>query len=126
MTEPSANPFERYGIDPASTPEVITERFRELVADASEAEREALRSAWDALTRNPEERVRAAFFAHPETRPALGSPPPRKRTPFAAPEPMSLARLLVFPSASELVSEGGRAPVELPLDATDPALAEEP
>jgi hypothetical protein len=39
---------------------------------------------------------------------------------------MSLARLLVFPSASELVSEGGRAPVELPLDATDPALAEEP
>ncbi|MFO0638661.1 MAG: hypothetical protein U0183_05560 [Polyangiaceae bacterium] len=126
MTEPSANPFERYGIDPASTPEAITERFRELVADASEAEREALRSAWDALTLHPEERVRAAFFAHPETRPALGSPPPRKRTPFVAPEPVALARLLLLPSVSELVSEGGRAPVELPLDTTDPALAEEP
>lgn len=125
MSDASSNPFERYGIDPASTPEAITERFRELVGDASEAEREALRAAWDALTLNPEERVRAAFFAHPESRPALGAPPPRKRTPFAAPEPVVLARLLVLPPLSELVSEGGRAPVELPLDATDPALAEE-
>lgn len=125
MSDASSNPFERYGIDPASSPEAITERFRELVGDAAEAEREALRAAWDALTLNPEERVRAAFFADPETRPELGSPPPRKRTPFAGPEPMALARLLVLPSVSELVSEGGRAPVELPLDATDPALAEE-
>jgi hypothetical protein len=45
--------------------------------------------------------------------------------PFAAPAPLALARLLVLPSLRELVNEGGRSPVELPLDATDPALAED-
>jgi len=118
------NPFDRYDIDPSSPPAVITERFRELVADADEAEREALRAAWDALTLHPEDRVRAAFFSHPETRPPLGAAPRRRR---AAPEEaprLSLSGLLVLPGLSQELPSGSPEVSEFKLDFTDPALTE--
>lgn len=120
------NPFDRYEIDPRASPEVITERFRELVADAPEHERDALRAAWDALTMHPESRVRAAFFAHPETRPPLGSPPKRKR-PAPAPEvEPSLFGLLVLPELCALLPPPSRAPgsAEAELVSSDPVLRE--
>src|SRR6185503_7506044 len=54
----------------------ITQRLKELAEDAtSDAERERIRAAWEELTLHPARRLRAALFAHPETRPPLGSPP---------------------------------------------------
>ncbi|WP_394842757.1 hypothetical protein LZC95_37515 [Pendulispora brunnea] len=62
------NPFEAYDIDPREGTRAITERFRELLEDAtSDEERERLRAAWEALTLHPAQRVRAAFGAHPVT-----------------------------------------------------------
>ncbi len=109
------SPFDRYDIDPHAGPQAITERFRELVAEAPEADRDALRAAWDRLTLHPEERVRAAFLAHPETRPPPGDAPRRRRpAPGAsADEPRaSWLGLLVLPSLSALLprAPGGAAP----------------
>lgn len=122
------NPFDRYDLDPSSPPQAITERFRELVADAKESERDALRAAWDALTLHPEGRVRAAFFAHPETRPKLGEPPRRKRASPAEEPRLSLVGLLVLPELSALLpapaSNESDALVDYPLDLSDPALTE--
>ena len=54
MSAPTDNPFDRYDIDPREGPEGITERMRELVEDApNEAARDAMRQAWEALTRDP-------------------------------------------------------------------------
>lgn len=107
------SPFDRYDIDPHAGPQAITERFRELVSEAPEAERDALRAAWDRLTLHPEERVRAVFLAHPETRPPLGDPPRRRRAPpgaIAADEPRaSWLGLLVLPSLSALLPGEARA-----------------
>lgn len=118
------NPFDRYDIDPASPPSAITERFRELVEDADENERDAIRAAWDALTLHPEDRVRAAFASHPETRPPLGAPPRRRRAAREEPPRVELGGLLVLPSLVALLPSGGAAPAQLPLDPTDPALTE--
>lgn len=69
------NPFEAYGIDPRDGTRAITERFRELLEDArSDEERERLRTAWEALTLHPAQRVRAAFGAHPLTSPVTAAP----------------------------------------------------
>jgi hypothetical protein len=76
------NPFERYDLDPHAGIVAITQRLKELAEDAKdEAERERLRAAWEELTLHPARRLRAALFAHPETRRPLGSPPalPRMR-----------------------------------------------
>lgn len=104
------SPFDRYDIDPHAGPQAITERFRELVSEAPEAERDALRAAWDRLTLHPEERLRAVFLAHPETRPPLGDPPRRRRASpgatdaAAADEPRaSWLGLLVLPSLTALL-----------------------
>lgn len=120
------NPFDRYDLDPRASPEAITERFRELVEGAPEHERDALRAAWDALTLHPEGRVRAAFFAHPETRPPLGAPPKRKR---GAPPPEvgpSLLGLLVLPELSALLPASSRihGSAESELVSSDPVLRE--
>ena len=132
------NPFDRYDLDPSSPPQAITERFRELVADARESERDALRAAWDALTLHPEDRVRAAFLAHPETRPALGDAPRRRRA-SKADDPSgkcSIAGLLVLPELVPLLdphAQSGSFPdangardalPDFPLDLSDPALTE--
>lgn len=74
------NPFERYGLDPREGVEAITRRLKELAEDAkSDAERAEIRAAWEELTLHPARRLRAALFAHPETRAPLGAPPPRMR-----------------------------------------------
>ncbi|AKV04654.1 hypothetical protein AKJ09_11317 [Labilithrix luteola] len=74
------NPFERYGLDPREGVEAITRRLKELAEDAkTEAERAEIRAAWEELTLHPARRLRAALFAHPETRVPLGAPPPRTR-----------------------------------------------
>lgn len=71
------NPFERFGLDPREGIASITARLRELAEDAtSESERAEIRAVWEELTLHPARRLRAAMRAHPETRPALGSPPP--------------------------------------------------
>jgi hypothetical protein len=75
-----ANPFERYDLDPRDGITAITHRLKELAEDAnSDAEREEIRKAWEELTLHPTRRLRAALFAHPESRPALGAPPAPRR-----------------------------------------------
>lgn len=72
---PIMNPFERFDLDPEEGPLGITEQLRERAETAkTDDEREALRAAWEQLTRHPRERVRLALLAHPESRPPL---PPR-------------------------------------------------
>ena len=78
------NPFERYDLDPREGIGAITQRLKELAEDAQDdAERERIRAAWEELTLHPARRLRAALFAHPETRGPLGMPPsfPRRRAP---------------------------------------------
>lgn len=93
------NPFERYDLDPLEGVAAITARLKELAADAkTEAERDEIRAAWEELTLHPARRLRAALFAHPETRPPLGAPPslPRVRS---APPPLAFEDLAPPPSA---------------------------
>ncbi len=93
------NPFERYGIDPREGVVAITERLKELAEDAAtDAERNAIRAAWEELTLHPARRFRAALFAHPDTRAPLGDPPslPRAR---AVPVELGLRDLAAWPSA---------------------------
>jgi hypothetical protein len=74
------NPFERYDLDPREGIAAITQRLKELAEDAKDdAERERIRSAWEELTLHPLRRLRAALFAHPETRRPLGMPLPYPR-----------------------------------------------
>ena len=74
------NPFERYDLDPREGIAQITQRLKELAEDAKDdAERERIRAAWEELTLHPARRLRAALFAHPESRKPLGSPPPARR-----------------------------------------------
>jgi len=122
------NPFERYGLDPREGPQGITERLRELAEEAEGAERERIRAAWEALTKHPQERARLALEAHPESRPELGSPPPRSSEDL--PDLPVLARAALEPSdlvspPSLLAILGGTVePVTLPLVPVeeDPAL----
>jgi hypothetical protein len=79
---PQGNPFESYDLDPRDGIVAITQRLKELAEDArDDAERERIREAWEELTLHPSRRLRAALFAHPETRAPLGTPPssPRRR-----------------------------------------------
>lgn len=90
--------FERFDIDPRPGPRAITERLRELAEEASPSERDAIRAAWEELTLHPARRLRAAFAAHPESRPPLGAPPPLPKEPAAASVPVTLSELAVRPS----------------------------
>ena len=116
-----SNPFERFGLDPLDGPRAITERLRELAEDArTDAERDALRAAWEELTMHPARRLRAAVGAAPETRPPLGFPP---RATSAAEPPLALADLAPLPSiAAALAPERGRLDPDLPSFADDPVL----
>lgn len=70
------NPFERFELDPREGISAITQKLKELAEDAkTDAEREEIRAAWEELTLHPARRLRAALFAHPETRPELGHAP---------------------------------------------------
>lgn len=80
MTGRPDNPFERFDLDPQDGLESITERLKELAEDArTDAERNLVREAWEELTLHPMRRLRAALFAHPESRSPVGRPPPRAR-----------------------------------------------
>lgn len=82
------NPFERYDLDPRDGIAAITARLKELAEDATDdAERERIRAAWEELTLHPARRLRAALFARPESRAALGSPPGSRRRTDASPSP---------------------------------------
>ena len=118
--KPGANPFERFGLDPRDGPQAITDRPRELAEDAATTEeREAIRAAWEELTLHPARRLRAAFTAAPETRPAIGRPPPR---PPSADGGVTLFDLAPRPSVAEALRRSGADP-PLPSLADDPALA---
>jgi len=104
------NPFERYDLDPREGIEAITQRLRELAEDATdEAERERIRSAWEELTLHPARRLRAALFAHPETRPPLGMPPPLARRRVPSPRALGLRELAPRPSLSAALAAGADA-----------------
>ena len=122
MTEPP-NPFERFGLDPLDGPRAITERLRELAEDAqSEAERDAIRAAWDELTMHPARRLRAALAAVPETRPPLGTAP---RVAASAEAALGVADLLPLPSVAAALTPGrGEEAVPLPSLGEDPVLAQ--
>lgn len=124
----SDNPFERYGLDPRDGPQEITARLRALIEDATDdAEREAIRSAWEALTMHPGGRLDAALAAHPETRPPVGTAPrpiPRPRR-VTAQEPRLLD--LVSPPSVEAAIAGSDelALPDCPMD-EDPVLIGDP
>ena len=110
------NPFERYGIDPLAGPEGITERLRELIESSPESERADIRAAWEELTLHPLRRLRAALTAHPESRPAIGAPPPPP-TIAAALDPAALqpADLELGPGIAAALTAPPPLP-DLPLD----------
>lgn len=93
------NPFERYGLDPREGIQAITMRLKELAEETEDpAERERIRAAWEELTVHPARRLRAALFAHPETRPPLGAPPPKVRARREPPAAPTLSELGARPS----------------------------
>jgi hypothetical protein len=116
------NPFERYDLDPRDGIVAITQRLKELAEEAKdEAERERIRAAWEELTLHPARRLRAALFAHPETRKPLGNPPMLPRVRAAATE-LGLRDLAARPSVLEALPESeNKALPEAP-----PSLADDP
>lgn len=113
------NPFERYDLDPRDGIAAITRRLKELAEDAKDdAERERIRAAWEELTLHPRRRLRAALFAHPETRPPLGSPPSLPRARGARIE-LGLRDLAARPSVA---AAAGEAPPEPALRLEDDPL----
>ncbi len=84
----SDNPFDRFDLDPLASSQEITERMKELLEDAPEAERPAIRDAWELLTRHPRTRARAALHTFSgSARPRV----PRALPPEAAVTPGSVA-----------------------------------
>lgn len=92
--------FERFDIDPRQGPRAITERLRELAEEAPEHERNEIRAAWEELTLHPMRRLRAAFAAHPESRPPLGAPPPLPREPASMERALTLGEIAARPSVA--------------------------
>jgi hypothetical protein len=120
------NPFEKYDLDPREGIGAITQRLRELAEEAkTDEERERIRAAWEELTLHPARRLRAALNAVPETRAALGSPPPLPRLRVAKAE-LELRDLAARPSVSAAVSslpEAGKGGAE---DEAAPSLDDDP
>jgi hypothetical protein len=102
------NLFERYDIDPRQGTRAITERMRELAEDAStDEERAELRATWEELTVHPARRLRAAFGAHPESRPPIGAPPPTGGAAAGPVDPdLTLSELAVRPSIARALGGG--------------------
>ncbi len=100
MPDDDENPFERWGIDPTEGPAAITERMRELAADApDEATRRAIREAWEELTMHPARRFRAAVSAHPDSHHVSDQrPPPPPPRPRRTRRDLKLADLVLRPS----------------------------
>jgi len=114
------NPFDAYGIDPTLGPAAITAYFRGRMETArSDAEKEALRNAWEALVGHPRDRVLHALRAMPARAAVLGRPPPRKRV--LRPEVTIEAEDFVILPA---IGDGLGAEIALPDDPLeDPLLA---
>lgn len=102
------NLFERYDIDPRQGTRAITERMRELAEEAdTEEERAELRATWEELTVHPARRLRAAFGAHPESRPPIGAPPPTGGAGAGPVDPdLTLSELAVRPSIARALGGG--------------------
>jgi hypothetical protein len=109
------NPFERYDLDPHEGIAAITQRLKELAEDAKDdRERDTIRAAWEELTLHPARRLRAALFAHPETRPPLGTAPALRRA-AAARESLSLRDVAARPSVlASLPPRAGNAADPVP------------
>jgi hypothetical protein len=111
VTRRGESPFLRYGLDPTADLATITERLRELAEDATDpAERDAIRSAWEALTKSPMVRFELALEVSPgpPALPGLASLP-REEEPAFAPR---LADLLtpgpVLPRLGPMTAEEAR------------------
>jgi hypothetical protein len=116
------NPFERYDLDPSEGIAAITQRLKELAEDAKDdAERERIRAAWEELTLHPQRRLRAALFAHPETRKALGNPPPLPRVVVSATE-LGLRDVAARPSVLASLPSASIAHGDTPSLDDDPIL----
>ena len=105
-----SNPFERYDLDPREGIAAITQRLKELAEEAKDdAERERIREAWEELTLHPARRLKAALFAHPETRGPLGRPPsfPRRRAAQGGPAAVGLELRDLAARPSVLLALGG-------------------
>jgi hypothetical protein len=102
------NLCERYDIDPRQGTRAITERMRELAEDAdTEEERAELRATWEELTVHPARRLRAAFGAHPESRPLIGAPPPTGGAAAGPVDPdLTLSELALRPSIARALGGG--------------------
>ncbi|MBX3210917.1 MAG: hypothetical protein KF850_02695 [Labilithrix sp.] len=117
------NPFERYDLDPREGIAAITARLKELAEDArDEAERARIRAAWEELTLHPARRLRAALFAHPETRGPLGTPPPLPRRRPAPAAALELRDLAARPSVLEALGAAAPADDDVPSLEDDPVL----
>lgn len=110
------NPFEEFDLDPNAGIGAITERLKALAEDAKDdATRERIRQAWEELTLHPARRLRAALFAHPESRAELGRPPPLRRE-KVTPVALELRDLAALPSVARTII--GPEPA-LPADTLD-------
>ena len=117
------NPFERYDLDPREGIAAITARLKELAEDArDEAERARIRAAWEELTLHPARRLRAALFAHPETRGPLGTPPPLPRRRPVSAAALELRDLAARPSVLEALGAAAPADDDVPSLEDDPVL----
>lgn len=127
MSAPNENPFDRYGIDPREGPEGITERMRELIEDApDEATRDAVRAAWEALTRDPRGRAHWALRTHPRSTRSVPRRPVRQRATGvgATPEPRDYVGAPSLEATLDTLLGGPRqvrADMDPPLD-EDPVL----
>lgn len=101
MSVDDENPFVRFGLDPEATLAELTERLRELAEDADDdAERLALRAAWESLTRSPARRLELVLEAGPPPEPI---PEMTSTAPLAAwPDP-TLAEVLASPPLGPLL-----------------------
>ncbi|MBI2892394.1 MAG: hypothetical protein HYY06_02505 [Deltaproteobacteria bacterium] len=78
MIDDQDNPFDRFGLPRAASPERITEVLRERLEDAAPEDRATLRAIWERLMLHPRDRVLLALGAHPsEPDPSPAHPPPR-------------------------------------------------
>jgi hypothetical protein len=119
------NPFERYDLDPHEGIAAITQRLKELAEDAkTDAERERIRADWEELTLHPARRLRAALFAHPETRSALGMPPSPPRRKAEAAGELELRDLVLRPSVVDALGFSADEKDEPPSLDDDPVLSD--
>lgn len=134
MSNQPENPFERFDLDPKEGSRGITERLRELAEEAGEAERAAIREAWEELTLHPLRRLRAALTAFPVHTEAtlstaaaapLGARRPPRREPLTLPE-LAPRPLVAFPLASALVVSPNAPTSKVETLDDDPVLAFRP